>query len=60
MPPVPFYLDDLAVAQRFTSGSHALDEEQIKSFARTYDPQLFHIDSEVARNSFFGGLAASG
>jgi acyl dehydratase len=58
--PVPFYLDDLVVGQRFTSGSHALDEEQIKSFARTYDPQPFHIDSEAARNSFFGGLAASG
>jgi len=58
--PVTFYLDDLVVGQRFTSGSHMLDDEQIKSFARIYDPQPFHIDSEAARNSFFGGLAASG
>ena len=60
MLPVTFYLDDLVVGQRFTSGSHMLDDEQIKSFARIYDPQPFHIDSEAARNSFFGGLAASG
>jgi len=58
--PVTFYLDDLVVGQRFTSGSHMLNDEQIKSFARIYDPQPFHIDSEAARNSFFGGLAASG
>ena len=60
MLPVTFYLDDLVVGQRFTSGSHMLNDEQIKSFARIYDPQPFHIDSEAARNSFFGGLAASG
>src|SRR5262249_46050536 len=28
-----FYLDDLHVGQRFTSGSHVLDEAQIKRFA---------------------------
>jgi acyl dehydratase len=37
-----FYLDDLYVGQRFTSGSHVLDETQIKRFAREFDPQPFH------------------
>jgi acyl dehydratase len=54
------YLDDLHVGQRFRSGSHALDEAQIKAFARQYDPQPFHLDEEIAKNTMFGGLAASG
>jgi len=53
-------LDDLAAGQRFTSGTHALDEAQIKAFAAQFDPQRFHLDDEAARGTLFGGLAASG
>jgi len=55
-----FYLDDLKIGQRFTSGTLALDAEQIKTFARAYDPQPFHLDEAAAENSIFKGLAASG
>ncbi|MER8732722.1 MaoC family dehydratase [Mesorhizobium sp. M1227] len=41
-------------------GSHRFEPEAIKAFARKYDPQIFHIDEEAARNSIFGGLCASG
>jgi acyl dehydratase len=54
------YLEDLRVGQRFTSGSHAVDEDQIKAFATQFDPQPFHLDDPAARASLFGGLAASG
>jgi acyl dehydratase len=54
------YLDDLHVGQRFTSATHAIDEAQIKAYARQYDPQPFHLDDEAAKGSFFGGLVASG
>jgi acyl dehydratase len=54
------YLDDLAVGQRFASGSLAVDEAGIKAFAREYDPQPFHLDEAAAASSLFGGLAASG
>jgi acyl dehydratase len=54
------YLEDLAVGQRFTSGSHAIDAAQVKAFAREFDPQPFHLDEETARDSMFGGLVASG
>jgi acyl dehydratase len=53
-------LDDLYVGQRFTSGSRVLDAEEIKAFAREYDPQPFHLDEEAAKGTLFGGLAASG
>jgi acyl dehydratase len=54
------YLEDLSVGQRFTTGSHALDEAQVLAFAAQYDPQPFHMDPEAAKGSLFGGLAASG
>ena len=40
------YLDDLHIRQRFISGTHLIDEEQIKAFARQFDPQPFHLDAE--------------
>src|SRR5271166_2805896 len=54
------YLDDLQVGQRFKSASHALNEEQIKAYARKFDPQPFHLDEEAAKHTLFAGLAASG
>src|ERR1700726_5344990 len=54
------YLDDLQIGQRFTSGTHVVDEEQIKAFARQFDPQPFHLDNEAAKNTLLSGLAASG
>ncbi len=54
------YLDDLHVGQRFTSGTHVVDEEQMKTFARQFDPQPFHLDSGAAQDTLFSGLVASG
>lgn len=54
------YLEDLEVGQIFHSGEHALDAEQIKKFATSFDPQPFHLDEAAAERSFFKGLAASG
>lgn len=54
------YLEDLVVGQRFTSGTHTLDAEQIIAFAREFDPQPFHLSDEGARGTLFGTLAASG
>jgi acyl dehydratase len=54
------YLEDFAVGQRFTSATHAMDVEQIKTFAAQFDPQSFHTDEVAAETSFFHGLAASG
>ena len=40
--------------------SHRVEAEEIKAFARQYDPQPFHLDEDDAKDTFFGGLAASG
>ena len=54
------YLDDLCVGQRFVSGTHLIDEQQIKAFAAQFDPQPFHLDDNAAKKTLFAGLVASG
>jgi acyl dehydratase len=54
------YLENFTVGDRFSGGALAVTPEAIKAFAREFDPQPFHTDEEAAKDSFFGGLAASG
>jgi acyl dehydratase len=54
------YLEDLRVGQRFVSGTHRIDAEQIRAFAEQFDPQPFHLDAEAAKATLFEGLVASG
>jgi acyl dehydratase len=54
------FLDDLHPGQRFVSAPHTIDAEQIRAFAREFDPQPFHLDDRAARDTVFGGLVASG
>ena len=54
------YLEDLHIGQRFTSGTHVMEEASIKEFAADFDPQPFHLDASAAQSSVFKGLAASG
>ena len=60
MQSVERYLEDFEVGQKFSSGRLRVQKEQIKSFAAEFDPQPFHLDDDAARNTMFGGLAASG
>lgn len=46
--------------QRFRSAARTVSVEEIRAFAREYDPQPFHLDEAAASGSLFGGLAASG
>jgi acyl dehydratase len=55
-----FYLDELAVGQAFESASHRVDASEMIAYARQFDPQPFHLDDAAARDTLFGGLAASG
>jgi acyl dehydratase len=54
------YLEDVVVGSEYTSGEVTITAEEIVAFARQFDPQPFHLDAEAARDTFFGGLAASG
>src|SRR2546429_3445379 len=60
MPMIGQFLEDFAVGQTFRSGRLRIDKERIKAFGAEFDPQAFHLDEEAARDTIFGGLAASG
>ena len=60
LPTGTFYLDDLSIGQRFTSGSYLMELGRIKEFAAEFDPQPFHLDEAAAEQSVFKGLVASG
>jgi acyl dehydratase len=55
-----YFLEDFAVGQVFATGKLQVDTDQIKSFAKEFDPQPYHLDEEAAQKSPFRGLAASG
>jgi acyl dehydratase len=54
------FFEDMPVGERREYGSFTFTADEIKRFARQYDPQRFHLSEEEGRNSLFGGLAASG
>jgi acyl dehydratase len=54
------FFEDFETGERHEIGSFTFTAEDIKRFARQFDPQRFHLSEEEGRNSLFGGLAASG
>lgn len=55
-----YFLGDLSTGQKFESGCLTVSEADILRFADEFDPQPFHLDDDAARQTLFGGLAASG
>jgi acyl dehydratase len=54
------YLEDVHAGDEFVSDEITITADDIIAFAKQFDPQPFHLDAEAAKDSFFGGLAASG
>jgi acyl dehydratase len=54
------YFEDFSVGERFRSRGVTFTESSIIDFALKYDPQYFHINTEAAEQSPYGGLIASG
>ena len=48
------------IGRTITLGAHKFEADEIKAFAKKYDPQIFHVDEEAAKKSVLGGLCASG
>lgn len=54
------FYEELVVGEREVVGTYLFTAEEIKTFAKAYDPQAFHLDEAAAAASPFGGLCASG
>jgi len=55
-----YYFEDFKVGDTAPMGETVVDKGEMIAFAKAYDPQPFHIDEAAAKQSFFGGLIASG
>ncbi|WKB51172.1 MaoC family dehydratase [Eleftheria terrae] len=54
------YWEDFAAGSVREFGGITVNKDDVIRFAREFDPQPFHLDEAAARESLFGGLAASG
>jgi acyl dehydratase len=55
-----YYWEDFKLGERTVLGSKTFTEDEIIGFAKQFDPQVFHVDKELAKQSYFGGIIASG
>lgn len=54
------YFEDYVPGDVHEFGSVEVDESEIISFARRFDPQPFHTDPQAAQHTALGGIIASG
>jgi acyl dehydratase len=54
------YFEDINVGDTDSCGAYEVTKEEILEFAGKYDPQPFHLNEDIAKQSVFGSLCASG
>lgn len=54
------WYEDIRIGDVYMTGRHVFTADEVKAFARRFDPQPFHVDEAAAVKSHFGALCASG
>jgi acyl dehydratase len=54
------YFEDYVEGDVHRFGTIAVEADEMIAFAKRFDPQTMHTDSEAAKHTPFGGLIASG
>lgn len=60
MPATLRHFEDFRPGDVIELGSQTITKEAIIAFAKEFDPQVFHVDEEAAKQTIYGGLLASG
>lgn len=60
MPAALRHFEDFRPGDVIELGSRTITKEAIIAFAKEFDPQVFHVDEEAAKQTIYGGLLASG
>jgi acyl dehydratase len=58
--PAELFFEDLTPGRHFDLGVVTIDRAEMIAFAERFDPQWYHLNEELARNSRHGDLIASG
>jgi acyl dehydratase len=59
-PPSDRFFEDYTEGATYVCGSFTVTEDEIIQFASLYDPQMMHVDRDLAAKGPFGGIIASG
>jgi acyl dehydratase len=54
------WFEDYEPGSVHETGSILVEEAEVLTFGRRFDPQRFHTDVETAKGTGYGGLIASG
>lgn len=54
------HYEDFSIGEVLTYGAMLVTADMIVEFARQFDPEPYHMDAELAKDSIFGELVASG
>jgi acyl dehydratase len=54
------YFEDFSQGDEYRLATVTVDADEMVAFAQRFDPQPFHVDEHLAKESSFGGLIASG
>jgi acyl dehydratase len=57
---MPRHFADLSEGDSFAFREYTITEEQIKKYAKQFDPQSFHLERGGANDSVFDDIVASG
>ena len=60
MPATLRHFEDFRPGDVIELGSRTITKEAIIAFAKEFDPQVFHVDEEAAKQTIYGGLLARG
>lgn len=52
--------EDIAVGSKEAFGPYTVQHDEVIAFAKSFDPQPFHLSDEAAAKTHFGSLSASG
>jgi acyl dehydratase len=58
--PAELFFEDMPTGTVFDLGVTDVDRDEMLAFARRYDPQWYHVDEALARDSPYGDVIASG
>ncbi|MFY1619340.1 MaoC/PaaZ C-terminal domain-containing protein [Micromonospora sp. WMMD736] len=58
--PAELFFEDLVPGLTVDLGTVTVDSDEMRAFARRFDPQWYHLDQELAEASRYGGVIASG
>lgn len=54
------WFEDLPIGEFHVFGSYTFSEKEIVDFGQRYAPQVYHTEPELARDTYYRGLVASG